>query len=255
MLRWAFIILIIALTVPFAFSLYEKSSREVTHHPDAVLISGKGPTPAHSKACCGVLLSPTVVLTVAHALIGCDSWEVTAPYARGAPTRATSKDPLVHPNYKPMTAVEGAEHDLALLILESPIDIAGDFPTLPGDKLYGIETSLLVVGRTSEANRWEKALFETHVKLVAVPGNINLYGGHPQVCKPGDSGGPVYLARTEGQLVGLVNSRAGWSRFNVPIDLIVPLGGRHKDWILSQLSSKGDGPRTVQRVPALGVGR
>jgi len=219
-----------------AWAIKQRPPREAATHPEAVLIMAKDSQ--HSRTCvsCGVLLAPTVVLTVAHGVSGFETWQVKAPYARRETDQAAGKMLRVHPDYKP----GNAEADLAILILDRPIQIEGDWPSLPGADLYPLETPLAIVGRVAEGKISTEHLFEASSTLVAVRGDTNIYGGHPSLCELGDSGGPVYLARHEHQLVGLLCGSLGFSRANVPTDIYVPLGGRNKDWIASQLPRRTD---------------
>jgi len=112
--------------------------REATDHPEAVLIMARGSHAARACLSCGVLVSPTAVLTVAHGVAGLDAWEVTAPYARGETKKAAGKLLRVHPNYRPGQPEDSREYDLAVLILDRPIDIGGDLPKLPGNEMLRI---------------------------------------------------------------------------------------------------------------------
>ncbi len=204
---------------------------EATRYPETVLITAKDANPLRTSVSCGVLLSPEVVLTTAHGVAGYKTWEVTAPYARQETRQAGVKSVRVHSGYK----LGSAENDLAILILDRSIKIDGNWPTLPGAALYPLETPLLIVGRVAEGKISPKQLFEAPATLVSVRGDTNVYGGHPQLCEHGDSGGPVYLARQEHQLVGLMCGSVDFSRANVATDIYVPLGGRNRDWIMAHL--------------------
>jgi hypothetical protein len=219
-----------------AWAIKHSPPREAARHPEAVLITAKDAHSPRSCISCGVLLSPTVVLTVAHGVAGFESWEVKAPYARERTRQARGKIVRINPDYKP----GDAEGDLALLTLDRAIDIDGDWPALPGTNLYALETPLVVVGRVAQGKISSQQLFEASTTLVAVRGDTNLYGGHPQICELGDSGGPVYLAARPHQLVGLMCGSLGSSRANVPTDIYVPLGGRNKEWIANHVPRRAE---------------
>ena len=213
--------------------------REVSGHPEVVLIVAKHSQSPRTGFCSGVLLSPTTVLTVAHGVAGYDRWEVTAPYARGGAAQAAGKAIRTHPDYK----AGASEHDLAVLTLDHALEIGGKFPALPDAKLYPIDTALLVVGRTVKGKPSERRLFEATSALVAIRGENNLYGGNPQLTEPGDSGGPVYLARQDRTLIALVEGALDASRGNVPTDIFIPLGGKNRTWLLRQLRRKENASR------------
>jgi hypothetical protein len=214
-----------------AWAIKHNSPAEVTRHPEAVLITAKDVNPPRTSFSCGVLLSPEVVLTTAHGVAGYKTWEVTAPYARRETRQAGVKTVRIHSDYK----LGNAENDLAILILDRPIKIEGDWPALPGAALYPLETPVLVLGRVVDGQISPQQLFEAPATLVEVRGDTNIYGGHPQLCEHGDSGGPIYLTRRDHQLVGLMCGSLGFTRANVPTDIYVPLGGRNREWLLTHL--------------------
>ncbi len=206
--------------------------REASGHPEVVLITAKSGKGGRTGYCCGVLLGPTIVLSAAHGVTGYERWEVVAPYAKGGAAHVAGKAVRAHPDYRPGQS----EHDLAVLLLDQTIAIDSDFPTLPGEKLLPLDTPLLVVGRTLKGKPSDRQLFEAATTLVAIRGENNLYGGNPQVAEPGDSGGPIYLARRHGTLAALVEGALEASRANVPTDIYIPLGGKNRAWILRQLA-------------------
>jgi hypothetical protein len=214
-----------------AGAIKPKSAREVVGHPEAVLITARRSRPSQVSSSSGVLIAPNAVLTAAHAVANFDTWEVTAPYARAGEMRVSVKAVRVHPDYQS----GNPEHDVAVLVLDRSILIDGEYPSLPGGALCRLDTALRVVGRVGHGRLSRKQLFAAIASVAPVRGNTNVYGGYPQVCEPGDSGGPVYLAKDERQLVGLVCASLEFRRSGVATDIFVPLDAQHKAWVIRQL--------------------
>jgi secreted trypsin-like serine protease len=223
---------------PASQAIKQRTSREVSRHPEAVLVSGRNSKTGAVTVCSGALISSRAVLTAAHCAVGFDSWKVLAPYARGGPAAAASSDARVHPQHE----VGQYENDLAVLILDKDIAIEGSFPGLNGGNLLPIETRLLVIGRVGKSSRPGPRLFAEEVTRVAFPGNIHVYGAHPQVTEKGDSGGPVYTSGKEQEIVAVVSGFAEFERGQAPLDLYVPITSRNRDWILRQLPGPAVSP-------------
>lgn len=205
------------------------SGRAVTGHPEAVLIAARNAHAHQALTGCGVLITPRAVLTAAHCAANFDAWEVAAPH--GKPPRSRVREARVHPKYQPGRK----EYDLAVLILDEPIDTGKELPDLHGDDLLPIETKLAVVGRDMKAKPRAAELFQATVTLVADRTNANVYGGVPRVCEPGDSGGPVYVAGKGSVVVAIVGGVMEESRANVPTDIYVPITRASREWILRQV--------------------
>jgi secreted trypsin-like serine protease len=218
---------------PPAYAIKKKASLEAEDHPEVVLITARHARTHETCRCAGVLLSERAVLTVAHGVDGFDRWEVSAPYAKNGTSKAGVKTARVYPGYKPGTP----DNDLALLILDEPIDIAAKFPTLHEGNLLPIETKLLVVGRVDNGSLSHAQLFKASTALVPFPGNTTLYGGHPQIVEEGDSGGPVFTTENDHEIVGIVSGYLGLSRSNVRTDVYIPISSKNKSWILRQVSN------------------
>lgn len=212
-----------------------KPSAEANDHAEAVLIKSRNARNQKDGSCSGVLIAPDVVLTAAHAVDGFDTWEVTAPYAKGGPFKARSKTVKFHPNHR----VGTFENDLAVLILDAKIDIGRKLPTLYGGALLPINTKLLVIGRTDNGSISNTKLFLTPATRVQFPDNINVYGGNPQLVERGDSGGPVFVAGKEQEIVGLISGYVEFSLRNVATDLYVPITPKNREWILQQVPRDG----------------
>jgi hypothetical protein len=206
-------------------------SRDAGDYPEAVLISARNTHNQRTGRASGALVAPRVVLTAAHCVAGFDSWEVRAPYTKPTPATAVSKTAKVYPKNK-----EGAfENDLAVLLLETGIDLGGKYPTLHGGDLFPIGTKLVVLGSTHNGPPSQTKLYQMPVALVSFPDNINVYGGNPQVVERGDSGGPVYVADKDHEIAAVVSGHIGLSQRFVATDLYVPLHGKNREWVLQQI--------------------
>ncbi|MFN4259364.1 MAG: trypsin-like serine protease [Gemmataceae bacterium] len=219
------------LLTPESPAIKNRPPREARAVPAAVLITATNTTTRKTSPCSGVWIAPRAVLTAAHCVAGFDSWQVTAPYAQNGRLHATSRNALAHPQFK----LGHFEYDLAVIILDEPLDLGFEPPRLRAGALHPIETPLIVVGRVANGMSAQDQLYEASVTLVAFPGNVNVYGGHPQVTEPGDSGGPVVVARQQKELAALISGYIPFSRANVPTDLLVPIDRLKRAWILQQV--------------------
>jgi hypothetical protein len=212
-------------------AIKKRTTVEASDHPEVVVISARNSKTKETSRYSGVLIAPHAVLTAAHGVEGFDAWEVVAPYVRHGTGRATAKLARAHPQFK----LNKPDHDLAVLILNHGIDIGRNCPTLHDGDLYPIETRLIVVGRVDNGNVSSTQLYKAQTTVVPFPGNTNVYGGHPQVVEEGDSGGPVFLANKEREIVGVVSGYLGLTRSNVRTDVYIPITSKNRPWILRQL--------------------
>jgi hypothetical protein len=232
--QWTCLLVVFAgllVAVPPAQGIKRKPSLEADDHPEVVLVTARNGKTGQVGRSTGVLIADKAVLTAAHSVSGFHSWEVVAPYAKSGRASAKAKAPAIHPDYKP----DAIEHDLAVLVLDDPIDIGRDFPTLHHGELYPLNTKLVVVGRVENGTLSRTQLFKTAVSVAQFPGNINLYGGFPHVVEEGDSGGPVYAADKDHEIAALVSGNLGFTRSNVRIDVFIPISRKNRGWILRQL--------------------
>jgi secreted trypsin-like serine protease len=223
--------LAIFIDAPLLHAIKHKPSTEARGHPEAVLITSRNSRTKVETTCTGTLIAPNVVLTAAHCVDHFDQWEVVAPYGKKDANRSTTKTARAYPDFK-----RGRyENDMAVLILDRPIDIGGKFPTLYGGNLHRIDTRLVVIGRVDNGTSARDKLFRAQVSLVAFPDNVNVYGGNPQVIERGDSGGPIFVAGKEQEITAIVSGYLNFSRWNVPTDLYVPLTTKKTEWIQRQI--------------------
>jgi hypothetical protein len=217
--------------LPAARAIKGDSLAEASGHPAAVLITARDSRTGKESRACGVLIAPRAVLTAGHTTLGFDAWEVTAPYAKPSPVSATSREAHADPDRQP----GHLEHDLAVLVLDKPLDVGSPPPALFDGDLLPIETMLEVVGRVRNGTVLKSQLLKATTTVVAFPGNVNVYGGVPPVGEPGDSGGPVFVVGKPDTVVGVVLGGIGFSRANVPKDVYVPISRGNRDWVLKQV--------------------
>jgi secreted trypsin-like serine protease len=210
-----------------------KGGSLATDYPESVLLLMKvGGTPR--SLCSGSLIAPSVVITAGHCVHGFDSWTVTAPFAGGqtsSTTNATTFDwNSGSDNVDPDT------HDVALVLLDTPITIAS-YPTIATAALAD-GASVVNVGRINNGSLSNSALYRSKplpVKSAADAGYGFDYMAS-EVIEHGDSGGPVFIPGTH-TLVAVNSGGGGGTEILARLDLL-------HDWIVQQVAAhKGSGTR------------
>lgn len=216
---------------PEAQAIRRRPSLEARDHPESVLILARNSRerkPVFGLGS-GALIAPRAVLTAAHCVVDFDTFEVTAPYAK--PQAARVQSARAHPDYKPGVN----ERDFAVLVLAEPIDTGKKLPTLYDGALLPIDAKLIVVGRVQNGRLSMNQLFLTEVSLVGDRYNNNVYGGNPPCSEHGDSGGPIFKAGKETEIVAIVSAELGETRANVATDIYAPITREIREWIKGQL--------------------
>jgi len=215
--------------------------------------------------CSGTLIAPTVVLTAAHCIKHQD--QMGAFTDDFEPSEVTVlagelhvEDPLVaklahavskvvsHKDFDGMYKPDDGDNpeglaqanDIALLLLEDPVDEVAVAPVLPFsqlDKTLPPKTTLLINGFGLNDNDPNESVGGTlHIARVPLNGRNDYElaaGGHGVDTCPGDSGGPAYLERgSKTYLVG-VTSR-GAANAVTPLcgdGTVFTLAPGYTDWI------------------------
>lgn len=219
----AVIVMTFALT-PAAGAIDGKAARPATPRPELVLIAAESESGPPALGC-GVLVHPRAVLTAAHVAEKRTRFALTLPHAKPKAISATATVSHLHPEY----SRGDPDGDLAVIVLDTPLDIGGPLPTLHDGPLLRLDAGLTVVGRVSDG-RPTNAFVEAAVDIVPFPARANVYGGFPRRAQPGDSGGPVYDAARPDVLAGVVSGFQPWSRRQVPVDAYMPLGKKSAKW-------------------------
>ena len=173
-----------------------------TQYPEAAYLN-IDMTAKGGYACSGTLIAPNVVLTAGHCVDGHSKWEVYV----GTAYRATTSAAVYDWHENGAQTVNPAHHDLGLVFLNTPVNLA-TFPTLSIGKVAD-GTAALNVGRVLNGVV-QSGAYQAPTTLKAgdaVGYPFDYYS--TTVIQPGDSGGPVFLKG--GHTLVAVNSGAGGS--------------------------------------------
>jgi V8-like Glu-specific endopeptidase len=179
-------------------------------YPEAVFVDTDIDLKTNSEyACSGVIVAPKVVLTAGHCVSGHSTWEVTAPFVKGATAIKVSS---ATSNYVPLKGdIENTNSvDLGLLFLEKPIKLAS-YPTI-ATTILAAGAEVRSVGRTLNNTPSFTDLYYSQLEPVYT---IVTNNGAAQTLpysyitydkiQGGDSGGPVMRSGTH-QIVAVNSS-------------------------------------------------
>jgi secreted trypsin-like serine protease len=173
-----------------------------TAHPYVGLVASGG------SACSGTLVSPTVFLTAAHCIQDPSSVRVRFGAAVSRETPFTEGTAYVHPGFCVLCGPGFAENDLAVVVLDSPVDMPryGSLPILNAADALGHKSDVTLVGYGVSffVGRQPVSTFQRltadadAVDAQKLSGSfLKLKSKRDGAACFGDSGGPTFLPGTD----------------------------------------------------------
>ena len=207
-----------------------KGGSLATSYPESVLLLMKvGNTP--KELCSGALVAPNVVITAGHCVHGFASWTVTAPFANGQTSYSTTA--TTYDWNSGSDNLDPNAHDVALVLLDTPITIAS-YPTIASGPVAS-GSNVVNVGRINNGHLSYSALYKSKPLPVTSASSV----GYPfdykakEVIEPGDSGGPVYVPGTH-KLVAVNSGGGGGTEIMARVDLV-------HNWIVNTIAAHSGG--------------
>jgi hypothetical protein len=207
-----------------------KGGSLATDYPESVLLLMKiGGAP--KSLCSGALVAPNMVITAGHCVHGFDSWSVTAPFAGGQKSYSTTATTFDWNSGS--ESVDPDTHDVALVILDTPITLAS-YPTIATAPVAS-GSNVVNVGRINNGQLSSTALYRSKPLPVTPASSV----GYPfdykadEVIEHGDSGGPVFVPGTH-KLIAVNSGGGSGTEILARVDLI-------HDWIIKTIANHAGG--------------
>jgi len=146
--------------------------------------------------CSGAVIAPRLALTAAHCTVTASAFRVTTPYAldeEGAPQMAMGTVAHTYDWSAPFGAADPSMHDLAVVVLDSPIELEHYPEVVDDDRALG--RTVRYVGRIDDGEVSDGDLFVGRSVEVRRGDEWGWPNGFvtAKYVEHGDSGGPVVL--------------------------------------------------------------